>query len=183
MTVLFEAALVSTKGIFYWQNSHQQTSCRRYPYEPCQWDFAVLEINSALHHKPNDSNPALTNDRPWLDQRARRGRRTSGRRCQPHSALKKIERFSLCLICMARPVETIYRTVLISNIWETCLLNPISVGKSILVLSVLMAVKCQGLLPATRQIQADGTSLINKHGNKLGKHHGEQKTIIWGPHR
>lgn len=41
---------------------------------------------------------------------------------------------------------------MISDISETCLLNPVSAGKSILMLSVLITAKWQGLLGAMRQI-------------------------------
>lgn len=54
-------------------------------------------------------------------------------------------------------MKTKNRSLLLSNISETCLLNPVSAGKSILMLSVLMTVKWQGLPGAMRQIQTEGS--------------------------
>lgn len=87
---------------------HQTNQCR-YTYGP---GSETLRLDSGLHHKPNDSNPVLTNDGPWPAQRAR-----SGRCFQPLSALKKDRKLlTMCLKCMAQLMWTINRPVLISDL-------------------------------------------------------------------
>lgn len=53
---------------------------------------------------------------------------------------------------MAHLMQTINRSLLVSDLSETCLLNPVSAGKSILMLSELMT----ALPGAVMQIQIEG---------------------------
>ncbi len=81
-------------------------------------------------------------------------------------------------------MKTINKSLLISDISETCLLNPVSAGKSTLMLSVLMTVKWQGLLGAVRQKQTEGWEILDLKGNKPREHYAEHKTdrpILWDP--
>ncbi len=82
----------------------------------------LLETDFGLHHKPKDCNPVLTNDTPRQVQRAR----AEGGQMEDLASfgtLKNRKPLSICLKCVAQPMEIINRSLLISNISELCLLK------------------------------------------------------------